>query len=91
LSEGAGGSWALSNLGPRIAKGDFLPGFTLEHMLKDLRLVKENVAGGVGLPGTELATRLFNEAKRMGASSGERQGTQAMYRVYGARTTASNN
>jgi 3-hydroxyisobutyrate dehydrogenase len=81
LSEGAGGSWALSNLGPRIVSGDFGPGFTLGHMLKDLRLVRENGAD-LELPGTAMAENLFEQAKRLGGDAGERQGTQAMFRVY---------
>jgi len=81
LADGAGGSWALSNLGPRIARGDLGPGFTLGHMLKDLRLVKENGAQ-TDLPGTEMAEKLFEQAKKLGGEAGERQGTQAMFRVY---------
>jgi 3-hydroxyisobutyrate dehydrogenase len=82
LSQGAGGSWALSNLGPRIAKSDFAPGFTLDHMLKDLRLVNENLGTDSELPATALAVKQFEKAKDMDTSAGGRQGTQAMYRVY---------
>ena len=39
LSGGAGGSWALSNLGKRILQDDLKPAFSLRNMLKDLRLV----------------------------------------------------
>jgi 3-hydroxyisobutyrate dehydrogenase len=42
LGTGAGGSWSLQNLGPRIIKDDFAPGFRIKDMLKDLRLVQEN-------------------------------------------------
>lgn len=80
LSGGAGGSWALSTLGPRIAKGDFGPGFMLRHMLKDLRLVEEN-RDGVDLPGLDLARELFEEASGKD-TQGDGQGTQSMYRVY---------
>ncbi len=66
LSAGAGGSWALTNLGPRIAKGDFAPGFTLDHMLKDLRLVSENTGPDTLLPGTQLAIDLFKKARWLG-------------------------
>lgn len=38
---GAAGSWALTNLGMKVAKGDYQPGFAIKHMLKDLRLVQE--------------------------------------------------
>ncbi|HEY9679751.1 MAG TPA: NAD(P)-dependent oxidoreductase [Drouetiella sp.] len=87
LGSGAGASWALSNLGARIAKGDFAPGFTLEHMLKDLRLIDEN-ADDCQLPGVELAREYFNKAGKLGGAEGFRQGTQAMYRAYAATKSA---
>ncbi len=87
LSAGAGGSWALTNLGPRIVKSDFAPGFALKHMLKDLRLVFENLDGESDvLPGTKLAQALF---KQVGESDGNgtggadgARGTQAMSLAY---------
>ncbi len=38
---GAAGSWALTNLGMKVAQGDYKAGFAIKHMLKDLRLVQE--------------------------------------------------
>ena len=87
LSAGAGGSWALTNLGPRIIKSDFAPGFALKHMLKDLRLVFENLDGESDeLPGTKLARELFkqvgeNDEDGGGGANGAR-GTQAMSLAY---------
>jgi 3-hydroxyisobutyrate dehydrogenase len=81
LGSGAGASWALSNLGARVANGDFKPGFTLEHMLKDLRLIDENV-DDCNLPGVDLARKLFEQAGQLGGEAGFRQGTQAMFRAY---------
>jgi hypothetical protein len=43
LGGGAGGSWALSNLGKRILQEDLKPAFSLRNMLKDLRLVFASV------------------------------------------------
>ncbi|HEY9734595.1 MAG TPA: NAD(P)-dependent oxidoreductase [Drouetiella sp.] len=83
LGSGAGASWALSNLGARVANGDYQPGFTLEHMLKDLRLIGENVSD-CQLPGVDLAKKLFQEAGQLGGETGFRQGTQAMFRAYDA-------
>ena len=80
LAGGAGGSWSLSNLGPRILKGDFAPGFPLEHMLKDLRLVHEN-AEDLDLPGVELGELLFRRACRQ-TNTDSRLGTQAMFQAY---------
>ena len=79
LGTGAGGSWALQNLGPRIAKADYAPGFRIEDMLKDLRLIKENTGGQLELPATDLAAKLFVEAKERG---GKGLGTQAMPLAY---------
>jgi 3-hydroxyisobutyrate dehydrogenase len=36
VSAGAAGSWSISNIGPRIVKRDFEPGFFVEHFLKDM-------------------------------------------------------
>ena len=44
--EGAGGSWQLNNLGPRIARKDDNPGFRVAHLHKDLSLLREELAGG---------------------------------------------
>ncbi len=40
-TRGAAGSWALSNYGPRLIKGDLSPGFTVRFQQKDLRIVLE--------------------------------------------------
>ena len=87
LSSGAGGSWALTNLGPRIIKEDFEPGFALKHMLKDLRLVFENIDGQSDLlPGTKLAQDLFRKVGEPGfpssGSANGARGTQAMRLAY---------
>jgi 3-hydroxyisobutyrate dehydrogenase len=80
---GAAGSWALENLGPKILAGDLQPAFMIEHILKDLRLVKETTqAVGEILPGTDLATTLFNVVGELDDGKGIKQGTQAMIRAY---------
>jgi 3-hydroxyisobutyrate dehydrogenase len=38
VSAGAAGSWSISNMGPRIAKRNFDPGFFVEHFLKDMSI-----------------------------------------------------
>lgn len=84
LGTGAGGSWALQNLGPRIIKEDFEPGFRLKDMLKDLRLVGENaevspVGNSLQLSGTDYARKMFEAA---GAVVGDDRGTQSMIKGY---------
>lgn len=79
---GAAGSWALSNLGPRILREDFAPGFMIQHMLKDLHLAAEAVGGELDeLPGTALAEERFIEVQESDPSGGS-LGTQAMMRTY---------
>lgn len=77
-STGAAGSWALSNLGPKVLASDFAPGFMVKHILKDLRLVQESL-GDRGLLGISLADRMFKVVQELG---GAEQGTQAMIRTY---------
>jgi 3-hydroxyisobutyrate dehydrogenase len=77
---GAAGSWALSNLGEKVADGDFAPGFMIRHMVKDLRLVQEALSRD--LPGVELADRLFKVVRDLDGGDGAMQGTQAMIRAY---------
>lgn len=77
-NSGAAGSWALSNLAPKITNADYNPGFMIKHILKDLRLVQES-AGDQDLPGVLLADQLFKIVQELG---GEEQGTQAMIRAY---------
>lgn len=41
ISEGAAGSWQMSNMAPRMIKGDFAPGFYIKHFIKDMKIAKE--------------------------------------------------
>ena len=79
ISSGAGGSWALKNLGPKIIAGDTAPGFMIDLLCKDLRYTMELAhEGGQPLVGTSLVQQLFAEAQDMGLG---REGTQALHRV----------
>jgi len=76
VSGGAAGSWTVSNLLPRVLRGDFNPGFFVEHFLKDLRIALEEAsAAGVDLEATGLARRLYELAVAEGRG---RLGTQAL-------------
>lgn len=82
VASGAAGSWQLSNLGPKILADDVAPGFMVDLMLKDLRLVAETAAAaGAELPATVLMSRLFDAARQHGWG---REGTQALGRVVAA-------
>lgn len=79
---GAAGSWTLSNLAPRILKGDFEPGFFIDHFVKDLRMaLEEGEASGLDLPGLALAKVLYERAQAAGLG---RKGTQGLALLYGA-------
>ena len=73
---GAAGSWQLSNLGPKIVDRDFAPGFMVDLIQKDLRLVLESgAAGQAALPGSSLVNQLFRMAEAQGDG---REGTQIL-------------
>lgn len=77
VSAGAGGSWQLANLGPKIIAGDFDPGFMIDLVLKDLGIVtKAGDAAGLSLEGVRAAMRRFEQVRDDG---GGRLGTQALF------------
>ncbi|BAW95540.1 3-hydroxyisobutyrate dehydrogenase [[Synechococcus] sp. NIES-970] len=76
---GAAGSWAIANLGRKITAADFRPGFMVKHILKDLRLVNENLAD-LPLPGLAIAQQKFQDTAQL--ADALEQGTQAMFRTY---------
>lgn len=80
IGRGAASSFLLNNLGPRILKGDFAPGFFLEHFIKDMDIaLAEADRIGVDLPGLRLAKGMYDELARRGY---QRDGTQALYQHY---------
>mgnify|MGYP003958173951 FL=1 len=83
ISGGAAGSWQMTNLGPRIVKGDFAPGFMVRLQQKDLKLVLE-AANDVKLavPAVSLAHQYFNIVERLGCAD---EGTQALIKAYEAQ------
>lgn len=80
ISGGAAGSWSLSNLGPRMLKGDTAPGFYIKHFIKDMRIAIESAEEmHLELPGLKLAKRLYDELSARGM---EDCGTQTIYQWY---------
>lgn len=75
VTAGAAGSWMLSNLGPKMVKRDFKPGFKMSHQQKDLRLALSFATKlGVPLPGTALTNQIFRIVEAEGMAD---KGTQA--------------
>jgi 3-hydroxyisobutyrate dehydrogenase len=76
VSSGAAASWQLANLAPRVLRGDFAPGFFVEHFVKDMGLVlAESERMGLALPGLALVRQLFVALQGQGHA---RSGTQAL-------------
>lgn len=79
LQGGAGASWALTNLAPKILKRDFSPGFMVALQQKDLRLVLEAAEKmQLPLPGTLLTKELYDVVEADGAS---REGNHALVKA----------
>ncbi len=79
VSNGAAGSWQLENLAPKMRDRDFAPGFMIDLLQKDLRLVFELAREvAASLPGTAIANQLF--AANQAAGEG-REGTQALVKT----------
>lgn len=76
VNGGAGASWQLGNLGPKIARGDHAPGFMIDLVLKDLAIVLDTAQrAGLSLDATAHAAELFKQVAKHG---GGRLGTQAI-------------
>lgn len=70
ISQGAAGSWMLSNRGPQVIDRDWRPGFTVDLQQKDLRLVLQ-AADQMGIPllGTSLVFQLYRTLQTAGLGS----------------------
>jgi 3-hydroxyisobutyrate dehydrogenase len=80
IGKGAASSWSINNLGPRIAKNDFDPGFFIKHFVKDMRIALDEARRmELSLPGLALAEQFYTSAMAMGY---ENLGTQGLYKVF---------
>jgi len=76
LSGGAASSWSLVNLGPKMARRDFAPGFKVKLLQKDLRYVLETADElDAPLPATRLVHGLYTQLEEEGLGD---VGTQAL-------------
>lgn len=76
VSGGAAGSWSLTNYGPRILKGDFEPGFFVDHFVKDMGIaLREAASMKLPAPGLALAHELYVSLQAQGLG---RKGTQSL-------------
>jgi 3-hydroxyisobutyrate dehydrogenase len=79
IGKGAASSFSLNNLGRRIAKGDFAPGFYIKHFVKDMGIaLQEARRMNLALPGLALVNQFYLSAQATGL---ENLGTQGLYKV----------
>ncbi len=77
ITKGAAGCWSLDVLAPKIVKGDFSPGFSIDNFVKDINIALEEAeAMKLCLPGLALVKQLYVSIQAMGKGS---SGNQALY------------
>jgi len=76
IGSGAAGCWSINNLGRRIVKRDFNPGFFVEHFVKDMEIALDEARRmNLSLPGLAIAHQFYVSLKAQGRG---RLGTQAL-------------
>ncbi|MDA8301431.1 MAG: NAD(P)-dependent oxidoreductase [Actinomycetota bacterium] len=87
IAPGAAGSWSLSNYGPRALRGDFEPGFKVDHFIKDLGIaLAEARRMKLALPGLALAEQLYVATSARGLGQ---KGTHSLLLALGELSGAS--
>ena len=80
IGAGAAGSWQLSNMAPRVLRDDLAPGFFIKHFIKDMRIVRDEMADrGVSLGMLNTVLGLYEDMAEEGL---ENDGTQALIKLY---------
>jgi 3-hydroxyisobutyrate dehydrogenase/2-hydroxy-3-oxopropionate reductase len=81
ISAGAAGSWQMTNMAPRILKGDLNPGFFIKHFIKDMTIAAEEAEG------VNLHLEILNDVLCMYKDLADNRnlgdlGTQALIKYY---------
>lgn len=80
ITAGAAGSWSLSNLAPRMLKGNLEPGFYIKHIIKDMKIALDEAERmNLQLPGLTLAKSMYDQLLAEGYGD---NGTQALIKYY---------
>ena len=77
ISQGAAGSWQMSNVCPKMMAEDYAPGFFLKHFIKDMTIAASQGAGE--LP---VLRQVLSEYQELEAAGEGDLGTQALIRWY---------
>jgi 3-hydroxyisobutyrate dehydrogenase len=76
IGAGAARCWTLSELAPRMLRGDFAPGFLVDHFVKDMGIALDEAARmRLAVPGLALVHQLYTALQAQG---GGRNGTHAL-------------
>ncbi|MBQ8654667.1 MAG: NAD(P)-dependent oxidoreductase [Clostridia bacterium] len=80
ISGGAASSWQLKNLGPKMARGDYAPGFFIKHFIKDMSIAYEEAsARGLELDILRTVREIYRQLEQDGYGE---NGTQTVIRHY---------
>ena len=80
ISSGAAGSWQMTNMAPRILKGDLGLGFFIKHFIKDMEIAKEE-AQEMDL-NLEVLNKVLEMYKKLAQEELGDMGTQGLIRYY---------
>lgn len=79
IGQGAASSWAINNLGRRIAARDYDPGFYIKHFVKDMGIALDECRRmNLSLPGLSLVHQFYLAATAQGEQN---LGTQALFKI----------
>ncbi len=82
ISQGAAGSWQMSNNGYKMVRGDMAPGFYVKHYIKDMRIAaEESGQKGLELP---VLRQVLSQFEAIAAQGMGDLGTQAVIHYYDA-------
>ena len=80
ISQGAAGSWQMTNNGAKMMKDDMAPGFYIKHYIKDMRLAREeSSARTLDLP---VLKQVLLEYEALADQGLDELGTQAIIKYY---------
>lgn len=83
IGGGAAGSWQMNNLGPKMAVGDYAPGFFIKHLVKDLTIADTEAEDrDLHLVVLKTVLSMYKDLRRQ--DMGE-LGTQALIAYYDAK------
>lgn len=80
IQGGAGGSWQLQNIAPRVLKKDFEPGFYIKHFIKDMHIIQEEMKQkNIDFEMLDKVCQMYETLAQQGK---ENKGTQALLHYY---------